>query len=268
MRMAWAAALALSVVVTGCDKKDADVKLAPAASSLAASTPPPASHAVKFTITSKGLASIDMPAPNEHIKATADVAAGTLDVDLMKLSNSRGEVKMDLATLTTKTFDDEKKNASQTGHARTWLEVADGEDGKLSDEVKAKNKWAVFAIRAIEKPSAEDVTKVEPTKEGGDDVRTVTLTVKGELLIHGHKVERSADMTVAFHWPTGADPAKDKPSSVAVKSKTPLRVTLAEHDVKPRDGFGKIAKQSFKLLGTKVADTADITLELTARPGS
>jgi hypothetical protein len=38
--------------------------------------------------------------------------------------------------------------------------------------------------------------------------------------------------------------------------------------VKPRDGFGKIAKGSFSLLGTKVAENADISLDLRATPQS
>lgn len=268
MRMAYAGVAALAIASVGCDKKDGQTKLAPTASSLAPSTPPPSSHTVKFAVDAKGLASIDMPAPNEHIKATADVASGTLDIDLTKIESSRGEVKMDLTTLTTKTFPEEKRNQAQTGHARTWLEVADGEDGKLPEELKAKNRWAVFAIRAVENPSASDVTKVAPRNEGGDDVRAVTMRVKGELLIHGHKVDREAELAVDFHWASGADPAKDKPKALVAKTKTPLRVILAEHDVKPRDGFGKIAKKSFDLLGTKVADTADITLELRAQPGS
>jgi hypothetical protein len=36
--------------------------------------------------------------------------------------------------------------------------------------------------------------------------------------------------------------------------------------VKPRDGFGKLAQASFSLLGTKVAETADVTLDLSATP--
>lgn len=173
---------------------------------------------------------------------------------------------MDLTTLTTSTFKDQDDNAAQTTHARTWLEVADGQSGKLDEKTKEANRYAVYAIRSIVNPSATDVTKVAPTTEGGEEVRTVTLTTKGELLIHGHKVERDADVEVAFRYDAGA-PA-DKPKAITVKTKKPLRVVLAEHDVKPRDGFGKIAKASFHLLGTKVADNAEIALDLRAKPQS
>jgi hypothetical protein len=264
------AACAAVVGSVGCDKKDPpgpEVKLAPSASALAPSTPPASSKAMKFAIDAKSTTSIDMPAPKEHIKATTDAAAGTLEIDATNLAASRGEVKIDLGTLTTKTFDDEAKNKSQTGHARCWLEVADCDEGKLEDGVKKTNQYAVYAIRSIENPSATDLSKVEAKKDGADEVRTVTMTTKGDLLIHGHKVEgRDADVEVELRYAPGS--AADKPRAVRIKSRKPLHVTLAEHDVKPRDTFGKIAKGSFHLLGTKVADTADISLDLRAAPQS
>ena len=257
--------LAGLLFAAGCKDKDAGAALAPSASSLAASTPAPTTNTIlKLVIDPKSKASIDMPAPKEHIKADTDAAAGTLDVDVMNLANSRGEVKMDLSTLTTKTFGDADEDKTQTGHARCWLEVADCEDGKIDEPVKQANKYAVYAIRSISAPSATDLTKVTPTKDGDDDVRDVKLSTHGEVLIHGHKVERDADLDVSFHYAPGA--AADKPKFVTVKSVKPFRIVLAEHDVKPRDNFGKIAKASFHLLGTKVADTADISLDIRATP--
>jgi hypothetical protein len=256
--------LSLAVLAQiGCDDKK--TQLAPVASSLASSTPlPPGATVKKFMLDGASKASIEMEAPKEKIKANATGGTGVLDIDVANLLASRGEVKMDLSTLTTHTFPDEEKNSAQTTHARTWLEVADGEDGKLDEKVKEANRYAVYAIRSVENVSAPDLTKVSPTKEGNDDARTVTLTTKGELLIHGHKIDRTAALEVKFLYDAGAAP--DKPKAILVKSKTPFHVVLAEHDVKPRDGFGKIAKGSFHLLGTKVADNAEITLELRATP--
>jgi hypothetical protein len=262
---AMACALVLSHV--GCDKKDptgTEPKLAPSASALSPSAAP-SSDTKKFTIDAKGTSSIDMPAPKEHVKANTDAAAGTLDVDFADLTRSRGEVKVDLSTLTTTTSEDAGKNTAQTEQARCWLEVADCAEAKLADDVKKANRYAVYAIRSIESPSASDLAKVAPQKSGAGETRTVTLTTKGDLLIHGHKVEgRTADLEIEFRYSPGAAP--DKPTSLHVTTKKPLEVILAEHDVKPRDPFGKIAKQSFHLLGTKVADTAQISLDFSALP--
>jgi hypothetical protein len=241
-----------------CEEKK-NPALLPAASSLASSSPPTTSKISKFAIDPSSTTSLSLEAPKEHIKATTSVAAGTLEVDLFDIANSRGEIKIDLSTLTTKTFAEANKNESQTKHARTWLEVADGEEGPLDPKVKETNRWAIYSIRSIENPSAADVTKVALA----NDQRKVTLTTHGDVLLHGRKAEdRTAEVEATFQYDPGA-PA-DKPKAVTIKSTKPFRVVLAEHDVKPRDNFGKLAKESFHLLGTKVADNADISLELRA----
>lgn len=257
-------AVAFAIGLGACEKKSASV--APAASSLAPSVAAPSSKTLKFAIDPKSTTWIDMPAPKEHIKASTDGATGTLEVDVTDLSNTRGEVRVDLTTLTTKTFDDPDKNKAQTTHARTWLEVADGEEGKLPEELKAQHRYAVYAIRSLDALSATDLSKVSATKDGADDVRSVRLTSHGELLIHGHKVDLDAELEVQFRYLGGADVAK--PRAIVIKTRKPLRATLADYDVRPRDGFGKIAKGAFNLLGTKVADVADISLDLRATPQS
>jgi len=251
-----------AAVLAGCEKKiEADQKpqLGAAASSVMAAPPPPTAKVVKYAIDPKGTTSIDMPAPKEHIKADTSAAGGTLDLDLMNLASSRGEIKIDLSTLTTHTFDDKDKNESQTTHARTWLEVV--VDGKTRDE----NRWAVLAINKVDGLSATDATKIAPTKEGNDDVRVVTATVHGDFLVHGHKVAKDATVTVKLRYPAGA-PADSKPTSVEIKTTAPMRITLADHDVKPRDNFGVLAKGALGLLGTKVADVADVSVDLKATP--
>lgn len=224
----------------------------------------PSKNAITFAVDPKSTTSVDMPAPKEHIKAGTDGAAGSIVIDPTNLANTRGEVKIDLLTLKTKTFGDAEKDKKQTDHAKTWLEVSDGADGKLPDDVKATNRWTTYTIRSVDHLSATDLTKVAPTKDAADEVRTVFATTKGDFVIHGHKVMREADVSVAFHYAPGA-PA-EKPSFMVIKSTKPLRATLADHEVKPRDTFGKLATGAFNLLGTKVADIAEITLDLRASP--
>jgi hypothetical protein len=249
------------VLASACGKNEMKPEPAASASALAPSMATPGAKTVGFVIDPKSTTSIDMPAPKEHIKADTSAAAGSLQVDTTDLSRSRGEVKIDLSTLTTHTFDDADKNASQTTHARTWLEVV--VQGNMQDA----NRYAVYAIRSIDKLSATDLTKVAPVRDGGDEVRKVTMTTHGELLIHGHKVDRDANVEVAFHYPPGSAPDA-RPSSLTIKTLDPLHIVLAEHDVKPRDSFGSLAQKSFSLLGTKVAETADVTFDVKAAPAS
>ncbi|MEO8798802.1 MAG: hypothetical protein ABI551_13020 [Polyangiaceae bacterium] len=254
-------AIAALVALFGCSKNESSVTLAESASALASSAPPPSAMIVKYKLQSDGKTSIDMPAPNEHIKAQTTASDGTIDVDLKNVTNTRGEVKIDLTTLKTDTFDDASKNTSQTDHAHNWLEIGT----LVTPEVVTANKFVVYAIRSIDGASANDLTSIAPTKENGEDIRTVTLTAHGDVLLHGRKSEKDASLEVKLHYPSGAA-ADSKPTKIDVSTKQPFHIALAEHDVKPRDNFGKLATASFNLLGTKVATTADVTFTLSATP--
>jgi hypothetical protein len=249
------------VGAVGCDKKDESAStVGAAASSVAPSVASPGAAVVKYAIDVAGKTTIDMPAPKEHIKADTSASAGELQVDLANLANSRGEVKADLETLKTHTFGD-SKDEKQTEHALTWLEVG----AQTPANVKDANRWATFAIRSIDGLSATDLAKVSPEKQGDGDVRTVTLTAHGDFLLHGHKVAKDAALELTFHYSPGA-PAKSKPMGIDVRSKGPLHIVLADHEVKPRDNLGALAQNALGLLGTKVAETADVTLDLHASP--
>jgi len=144
------------------EKRSRRSRFAPVASALAPSTAAASAKVVKFTIDPKGATTIDMPAPKEHIKAGSTAAAGTLEIDLANLANSRGEVKIDLTTFATHTFGNDD-DATQTRHAQTWLEVGDA----VSAEDREKYRWVTYAIRSIDTVSAADVTKVAPSSAGG-----------------------------------------------------------------------------------------------------
>ncbi|WP_394850801.1 hypothetical protein LZC95_25505 [Pendulispora brunnea] len=254
---------AIPLAALGCSKSEDAPKLAASASSLTVEKPPPTAMVAKYTIATDGKTHIDGPAPAEHLKGDTSASAGSLDVDLMNLANTRGEVKIDLTTLKTHTFDADPQDSKQTKDAAGWLEVGDA----VSADVREANRWAVYSIRSIDELSASDVTKVAPVKQGADDVRVVTLMSHGELLLHGHKADKVVPLEARFHFPSGAA-ADARPTSIEIVTKSPLKITIAEHDVKPRDNLGKLAKRAFGLLGTKVADVLDVTFELRATPQS
>jgi hypothetical protein len=90
--------------------------------------------------------------------------------------------------------------------------------------------------------------------------RTVTFKAKGDFLLHGRKAEKTADLEATFTYDG------DKIASVAIKSTKPFSIGLAEHDVKPRESFGKLAQKTLELLAPKVAKEALVSIEVTARP--
>jgi hypothetical protein len=250
-------ALVAMLFAPACSKKDDPTQLAPAASALNQSKAAPVSMAWHYVIDPKSTAMVDMPGVKEHIKADTTAATGTLDVVAKDLAQSRGLVRIDLGTFATHTFGNDD-DATQTKHARTWLEVTVG------DKTNEENRWADFAIRSIDGASATDLSKIDARKDGADDVRTATLTVHGDVLIHGHRVQKDAVVTADFRYPAGAV-ADSRPGRIEIKSKEPMHVVLKELDVRPRDPAGQLLDWTAKLI-SKVAETADVTVDLGATP--
>jgi hypothetical protein len=244
--------------VISCSKKDDSVQLAPAATALASSQASPAAMAWHYAIDPKSATHVDMPGLKEHIKGDTTAAKGTVDVVGNDLAQSRGTILIDLSTFSTSTFDDDEKNQTQTRHARTWLEAV--VDGKTNEDMR----YATLAIRSIDGLSAFDITKVAATKDGSDDVRSVDMVVHGDLLIHGHKLQKDVPVAVAFRYPSGAAPTSE-PTRIDIKSKAPMRVVLKEVDVQPRDTVGALTAWTTNLV-SKVAEYADVTVNLGATP--
>jgi hypothetical protein len=210
---------ALGASSVDCSKKSDDMRSDPAAGALSASKADPTTTAWHFGIDPRGTTQVDMPGLNEHITGSTSAAAGTLDIVASNLAQSRGLVRIDLATFATHTFGDQGKDATQTKHARTWLEAV------VDDKVNDQMRWAEFAIRSIDALSASDVRSVAAVRADAEDVRSVDMTVHGELLLHGHKLPKDGEVTVAFRYPAGA-PAASQPIRVEVRSRRPVRVVL------------------------------------------
>jgi hypothetical protein len=249
---------ALLSLLAACSKKDESRQLAPAASALAASTADPAAVVWHYVLDPTSVAHVEMPGLKETIKGSATGAAGTLDVVPRDLTKSRGLVRIDLATFATHTFNNDD-DATQTKHARTWLEV------QVGDKTNADMRWAELAIRSIDGLSdAADLTAMHAGRDGQEDVRALTMTVHGELLIHGHKVPGDDVVDVTFRYPPGTA-ADAKPARMTIKSRQPMRVVLKELDIRPRDPAGIALAWTSNLIA-KVADVADVTVDLTAAP--
>jgi hypothetical protein len=100
--------------------------------------------------------------------------------------------------------------------------------------------------------------------DGTDEVRSVDMVVHGDVLVHGHKLQKDVPVAVAFRYPSGAAPTSE-PTRVDIKSKAPMRVVLKEVDVQPRDTVGQLTAWTTSLV-SKVAEYADVTVNLGATP--
>ncbi|MBK8255432.1 MAG: YceI family protein [Polyangiaceae bacterium] len=221
------------------------------ASSLAPSTAAESKTLAKMSIDASGTAMFDMKAPLENIKGTVKGFGGDIDVELSDLTKSRGEITIDITTLETHTFGEDDKDKTQTQHAHTWLEVGE----KTAADKKSQFKTAKFAIREVVNVSQADVTKMS------GDSRNVTLTAKGDFLLHGRSVSLSLDLSCAFLF------EGDKLKGISIKSAKPATVNLKAHAVEARNDAGEaVIAKTLELFGSKVADDASVTFEAMARP--
>lgn len=250
--------VAAMAALVACEDKPSQ-PLAPTASALAPAEKPALSQTFAIEQTGSKVTFL-MDAPLEKIHGEApDAVVGDLHLNLNDLTKSTGLIKADLDKLTLyqqKRDDDKKeygertKSDDQNEHARAWLEI--GKDAPA--EVREKHRWVEFKLDKIAnvQPQA-DVMKMTGAE------RKITAIVSGDVRLHGRVSKKRAMIEATFKF------EGDKPVSVAVKTAQPMSLGLEEHDVRPRKGFGVLAKATLDTLGSKVAKDAPIVLELTAK---
>ncbi|MCC6216484.1 MAG: YceI family protein [Polyangiaceae bacterium] len=222
----------------------------PAASSASA----PAPSALRRTVSPEATTSFLIAAPLEKIQGKATRARGELVFEPANLDASRGRVELDLTTLTTFTFGDAEKDTKQTDHARNWLGLGPDVPAKEREE----NQWVRFEIREV---------KATPTRLADAPVvegrRSVQLTANGELWLHGVTAKKSVRLAATF----GGTP--EAPTDVRVQSVEALRLSMKEHDVKPRDLAGKFLQGALERVGDKIVDEVQVSIQImaTGAPG-
>ena len=236
------------------------VKLAPQAEKLQIEAPK-SKGAQRYVIDqTSGKLGFDMEAPVEKIRGRVPPTAvrGELFVDASDIRKTTGLVHVDLrelelfqrqATAEGQPFGEETKNDTQNQHARAWLEI--GPDAP-ADQL-AKNALIEFSLREITDASATDLGKLSGPE------RKVTFTATGEFLLHQRKASKTVKLEATFAW------AGEQPTAVTVKTVEPLAIGLDEYDVRPREGFSKLAAKTLQALAPKVASAAEVTIEFTAR---
>jgi hypothetical protein len=280
--MALSAKLWLAVgLVAGCSRDEASkpVPTAPwPASSTSAGPTARAAALVRYVIEPQARASFVLKGRDAAPSGRLRVARGELEIDVFDLSRTRGQIAMDLASIV---LDDASAELarSYTRRAQNWLDVG----SSRPEAERERLRWARFSITSIEKLSAEAAHdgKLEkrpqrPDGGGGDagidgglvesiEVRAVTLSARGELVLHDRKVEQVLELRALFHYAAPAA-AGSKPTRMTIQTRRPFVVSLTAHDIKPRDDTGVFVAQDMKLLGREVGHNAQVELEVSARP--
>jgi len=230
-----------------CKDEAAVQRVAPPAAS---ASQPASAGALRFAVAEKGTANFLIDAPLEKIKGHSGKLRGEVTVDSADLMTTRGEVDVDLMDLVTETFDDASKNSTQTGHAHNWIEIGDDVEPKRREE----NRFARFTIRSVDDVSSK---LVEVAEKNGE--RTVMVTARGDLWVHGVSSPTTVKLTAKFQGPPSA------PTGLHIMTTEPLKLSLKEHDIKPRDVAGKFLNGALEKVGKKIDDTVQISLDVMAR---
>jgi len=250
--------LTLLVLPAGCGGED--VPLAPKAEKLE-EVAPKVETAAAWALQSEGAkVTFEMQAPFERQDGEVPAAAvsGTLHLDPRDLRQSTGLVAVDIGELQifmqkaeeAGKYGEREKSDLQNEHMRDWLEIGDD----VPAEALAKNRRVEFSLREVVEVSQADVSKLSGAE------RTVTLTVKGDFLLHQRKVEKTVTLAAIFHY------EGDRPTRVDVRTTEPFAVSLPEHDVHPRTGFGTLAKKTLGALSDKVGEEAKVSVAFSATP--
>ena len=252
------ALLALSCLVVACGGPP--VELAPRAEKLTIEAPK-SRGAQRFVIDGAGgKLEFDMQAPVEKIRGRVPPTAvsGEIFVDPTDLAKTTGLVHVDLRELELfqrtapaegQAFGEETRSNTQNAHARQWLEISPD----TPEDVLKKNNLVEFSLREVKDASANDLTRLTGPE------RKVTFTATGEFLLHQRKATKTVKLEATFAW------AGDAPTAVTVKTLAPLEIGLDEYDVRPREGFSKLAAKTLQALSPKVASAAQVNIEFTAR---
>jgi polyisoprenoid-binding protein YceI len=249
----------VGLVAPGCEDQKAS-GLAPTASALVAAPAAPAARTLSVDRPSSRV-TFTMEAPQEKIRGVvAEAVTGSIAVDPKDLTKTTGVLRVDLAGLElfqAKAADDgtfaaEEKVELQNRHARAWLEI--GDDAPEAE--RKKNEVVEFAIRSIDAAEPRDVTAATGAE------RKASVTATGEVLLHQRKSTKTVSLEATFTFDG------DRLTSVRLRTVEPFPIGLAEHDVRPREAFGKLAQKTLDVLAPKVAKEAAVAIDLTARPSA
>jgi hypothetical protein len=230
----------------------------------------------RFSIDARTLVTFELKAAKKSERGSLRVARGELEVDVLDLARTRGSVDVDIASALMENEDPEQAREN-TRRAQNWLDVGSSRPEAERDRLR----WATFTLQKLEKLSVDAAHEGQLVKAAGPDAgnrldpesgeagttetRAVTFTAYGQLLLHGFRVDQSAELRALFTYAGPASPGA-RPERLIIQTRGPFVVSLKAHDIKPRNESGVFIAQDAKLLGREIGTLAQVHLDLSARP--
>jgi hypothetical protein len=225
---------------------------------------------------------IELGTKQGAVHGTLRLLRGEIELDSLELARSRGEIRVDLATLGMHA-EDSLDRSRYTAQAQNWLDIG----ASRPEAERARLRWARFTLTELRELSAASVQEgrllktvpalepnllallrdpdagAEPMAMASGELRAVDVIAEGELTVHEFKATYSAPLRAVFEYGAGQrGHAAGVPERISIRSPTPLVVSLKVHDVKPRDSTGVFLARDVGLIGSKLASDARVWVDL------
>jgi polyisoprenoid-binding protein YceI len=184
----------------------------------------------------QGTVNVELPAKSAKPRGRASVLHAELDLDPSLPEKTTGKVEVDLASLSMFGDSGEIADPERSRRALEWL----GLGASVAADSRETGRKASFQVRSLAR-----------TPQG-------TWRVRGELALSGVRAPESVEIAVS----PALDPAAPAPDRLEIRSVAPLLVTLATHDVRPRDAHGAPVARDLELFGQKVGREARVSFEV------
>ncbi len=241
---AWAAlSCGLALTLASCTKPAkpkprTEPWPAPAPSASAAA--PLTGETVRYRI-DRAKVDVLLRAGKKSISGTLGGVEGTIELKPASLEQSRAELRADLLTLTLGTTPG-SADPALLARAFDWLELT----GSLDRATRERHRYAQVRIQTLQR-----------SQDAGSD-QDARVVAYGDVTFHRFRVPASLELDVSFDTAGGA--------GLSIRTRRPLVVQLAAHDVLPRDSNGKLVAADLVKLGREVGREVQLSVELHALP--
>ncbi|MEO8905604.1 MAG: YceI family protein [Polyangiaceae bacterium] len=226
----------LGVLGTACAKKDppkpvhTEPWLAhPPASAAASATA--AQPLTRYTLSPQSQIKFEVPSKHGTLHGSFRHITGEFGIDPRDLARAQAQIQVDLGSLTL--------SADGGADDQALLARAKSALGFGSDSAPS----ASFELSSLEDVSPAQLEPAPDSQVGAPVLRRARGTAVGNLLLHGFRVLRRAPLAAEFSF--AAD--KQVPSSVVIRSRVPLVISLDTHEIRVPEaasGRQKTAKGS------------------------
>jgi hypothetical protein len=176
----------------------------------------------RYALGKDSLIRFEIPTKRGVSSGSITRVTGELNFDLSNLSQSRGVVRADLASLEIHgNRDAEGKDGVLLERARAALE--------LSPNAGENTSFASFTLTSLEEPSPLMIEPAPEPDAGASAAfsRRAHFNAVGDLLLHGFRVVRRAPLSAEF----GFAGDRQVPRSVLIRSRAPFVVSLETHGI-------------------------------------